>query len=202
MIADERVALADLLDGLTPEQWATPSLCEGWTVRDVAGHLLVAFEVAVPTVLLRLVRCRFGFERAMDELAREQARRPTTELASVLRANAASRFTPPLSGPSAPLTDVLVHGEDIRRPLGIHRAIAPERLRVALDAMAGGAKGFVPRSRVEGLAFEATDLDWRAGTGATVRGAGLDLLVAILGRPVALDALTGDGVAVLRDRLR
>ncbi|MGB0112663.1 MAG: maleylpyruvate isomerase family mycothiol-dependent enzyme [Ilumatobacteraceae bacterium] len=28
-----------LLDGLTDEQWSTPSLCPGWTVRDVVTHL-------------------------------------------------------------------------------------------------------------------------------------------------------------------
>jgi uncharacterized protein (TIGR03083 family) len=28
-----------LLDGLTAEQWATPSLCPDWTVRGVVGHL-------------------------------------------------------------------------------------------------------------------------------------------------------------------
>ena len=40
---DERLAFADFLAGLTPEQWAAPSLCAGWTVRDVAAHC-VSFE--------------------------------------------------------------------------------------------------------------------------------------------------------------
>ena len=39
LIAAERRALADLLDGLTPEQWEAPSLCAGWRVRDVAAHV-------------------------------------------------------------------------------------------------------------------------------------------------------------------
>ena len=34
-IAVERVALADLLDGSSAAQWATASLCAGWTVCDV-----------------------------------------------------------------------------------------------------------------------------------------------------------------------
>ncbi|MGH8998570.1 MAG: maleylpyruvate isomerase N-terminal domain-containing protein [Acidimicrobiia bacterium] len=25
---------------LTPDQWATPSLCAGWSVRDVVAHIL------------------------------------------------------------------------------------------------------------------------------------------------------------------
>ncbi|MBO0810259.1 MAG: maleylpyruvate isomerase N-terminal domain-containing protein, partial [Actinobacteria bacterium] len=32
----ERTGLADLLAGLTAEQWEVPSLCAGWRVREVA----------------------------------------------------------------------------------------------------------------------------------------------------------------------
>lgn len=40
LATEERRDLADLLDSLTPEQWATPSLCAGWSVRDVVAHIL------------------------------------------------------------------------------------------------------------------------------------------------------------------
>ena len=40
-LEDERLAFADLLDTLTPEQWDTPSLCGDWTVAEVATHMLV-----------------------------------------------------------------------------------------------------------------------------------------------------------------
>ena len=40
-IATERRAFADTLETFTQEQWETPSLCEGWLVKDVAAHLLV-----------------------------------------------------------------------------------------------------------------------------------------------------------------
>lgn len=201
MIAEERRALADLLDTLTPEQWATPSLCAGWTVREVAAHLVVPFEVSVPSLMLRLVRSLGSYDRAMDGATRELAARPTSELAAQLRANADHRFTPPMSGPEAPLTDVVVHGQDIRRPLGLAHEVEPEHLRVALDRMARGALGFVPRSRVAGLRLEATDLDWSTGEGAPVRGPAEALLLAITGRPAALADLEGDGVDLLADRI-
>ena len=35
----ENEQLAELLGGLTAAQWQTPSMCAGWTVRDVAAHL-------------------------------------------------------------------------------------------------------------------------------------------------------------------
>ena len=38
-IAAERGALTDDLANLTPAQWDTPSLCSGWTVRDIVAHL-------------------------------------------------------------------------------------------------------------------------------------------------------------------
>ena len=38
-IDEQRVRTADLLEQLTDDEWSRPSLCEGWTVRDVAAHL-------------------------------------------------------------------------------------------------------------------------------------------------------------------
>ncbi len=42
VIHDDRQALADDLAGLSPEQWQTPSWCDGWSVHDVLAHLLSA----------------------------------------------------------------------------------------------------------------------------------------------------------------
>jgi uncharacterized protein (TIGR03083 family) len=46
LIRTERQALVELLETLTQDQWATPSLCTGWTVQDVAAH--VAWMPALP----------------------------------------------------------------------------------------------------------------------------------------------------------
>lgn len=40
LFAGERSALLGLLTGLTTEQWAAPTVCDGWAVRDIAAHLL------------------------------------------------------------------------------------------------------------------------------------------------------------------
>lgn len=205
MIADERRQLADELDTLTDEQWATPSLCGSWTVRDVAAHLTTPFTVAGPSFFVGIVTSGFNFDKANDKISRREAQKPTDEIIDNLRTNAEHRFTPPASPPEAPLTDILVHGQDIRRPLGLSHEFAADHLRRALDFVASGkARGFVSRSRVQGLRFVATDVDWAAGPsdGAEVRGSGEALLLAITGRAVALDELEGDGVAALRQRLR
>jgi uncharacterized protein (TIGR03083 family) len=40
LLAREEQALLDVLGALTAEQWATPTVCTGWTVHDVAAHIL------------------------------------------------------------------------------------------------------------------------------------------------------------------
>ncbi|MGY1815764.1 maleylpyruvate isomerase family mycothiol-dependent enzyme [Blastococcus sp. SYSU D00820] len=200
-IADERRGLAELVSGLTGEQLATQSLCSAWTVHDVVAHLVVPLQVSMPRFALAMLRSRGDFDRANVRLTREQARRPVGELVGVLRQRAGSRFTPPGAGPEAPLTDLLVHGLDIRWPLDIPRDVPEERLRTSLTALATtGAGGIVRRGALDGLRFEADDLDWASGDGPVVRGPAEALLLAMTGRSAALAALAGDGVPALSGR--
>lgn len=202
MVATERLALADTLAELDAGQWATPSLCDAWTVRDVAAHLTTAFTTSGPTFLVSIVQSGFNFDKANDKISRRAAEQPVDVILETLRSNAEHRFTPPTMGPEAPLTDAIVHGQDIRRPLGLNRDFPADHLRRSLGFVTGKQRGFVPKGRLGGLRFEAEDLDWSSGEGAEVRGSGEAVLLAITGRVVALDDLEGDGVAVLRGRLR
>lgn len=202
MIADERRRMADLVDTLTPSQLDTPSLCGRWSVRDVVGHLVAAVAAPRAWLVPTLVRSGFSVHRANATLARRMARRTPSELAAALREHAGSRFTPPVVGHLGPLTDLQVHGQDIRRPLGLPHALRPERMAMSLDFLVGGhAVGFVPRRRVTGLRFEATDIGWRWGAGPAVRGEAEAMMLALTGRPVVLPELDGDGVPILRERL-
>jgi len=203
LIATERMRLADALDELTPDQWAAPSLCEGWSVHVVAAHLNAPWAVSTQTVLWSMTRS-FSLDGGFDQIARHLAEHlDPSECVAGLREHAGSTFTPPGSGPEAPLTDVLVHGADMLRPLGRSVDPAPEALATALAWLAGGrAKRFVPRRRVRGLVVAATDVDCAAGPGpAEVRGPALALCGALCGRPSWLDELSGDGVATLRARI-
>jgi uncharacterized protein (TIGR03083 family) len=202
MIADERRRIADLVDSLNPRQLDAPSLCEQWSVRQVAGHLLAS--VAAPRWLFvpLMLRSGFNLHKANARLAQLIARRPAADLAAGLRENADNPFRPPIVGYPGQLTDLYVHGQDIRRPLGLPRGLRPDRLRVSLEFLVGGrAPGFVPKGRPVGLRFEATDLDWAWGTGPVVRGTAEAVMLALTGRTVVLAELDGDGVAVLRERL-
>jgi len=202
MISSERRDLADLVESLTPEQLATPSLCGDWTVQQVAAHLLMPMSVPLPRFVLAAVRARGNFDVANDRVTRAFAQRPAADIAAGLRAKADHRFHPPGFGHEAPLTELLIHGQDLRRPLGLSWTFPPDGLTVALDMLAGpkAHRGFVPRGRLDGLRFEASDVDWSRGDGPLVRGPGASLAYAMSGRPVALAELTGDGVDVLRGR--
>ena len=202
-VADERRHVADLVDSLTPAQLDVPSLCADWTVKQVAGHLLAAVD-APPTPLLPLVlRSRFNIHRANSRLAVLMAERPAAELAAGLRDNAENPFKPPIVGHPGQLTDLQVHGQDMRRPLGLPHGLRLDRLRESLDFLVGGrAVGFAPKRRLAGLRFEATDADWSWGRGPVLAGPAEALMMAMTGRSVALADLDGPGTPVLRNRLR
>lgn len=204
LIAAERLRLADELDQLSPGDWKQPSRCEGWSNHVVIAHLNMAWEFGLPAVLGAIVRHRGSIDRAFDHLSRDlAARRSPAECVAGLRANADHRFTPPLMGPEAPLTEVIVHGADILGPLGRSVAVAPEALRVSAGWLSQGrAKGFLPGSRVQGLSFEATDIDLRTGDGTgLVSGPALSVITTLLGRTGSAPDLTGDGVPALLGRL-
>jgi uncharacterized protein (TIGR03083 family) len=40
LFAGERAALLDLLADLSPAEWERPTICTGWSVQDIAAHLL------------------------------------------------------------------------------------------------------------------------------------------------------------------
>jgi uncharacterized protein (TIGR03083 family) len=201
-IADERRQLADLLTGLSAAQLSAPSLCEQWTVHDVAAHLITPLEVSIPRFALTMVASRGDFDRANVRMTRRQARRPIEDIVDVLRRKAGTRFTPPGAGPEAPLTDLLVHALDIRRPLGLTRAVHEARLQTSLTHVTSPrGRDLVPRGAAAGLRFEASDIDWAHGSGPTVCGTAEDLLLAITGRTSALGLLSGDGLPTLQARL-
>lgn len=98
---------------------------------------------------------------------------------------------------------MLVHGQDIRRPLGLAHELDPDRGRAALDFVvtAKAQSGIVPRGLLDGLRLDAVDLGWTHGEGPDVRGPAEAILLVATGRAVALADLEGAGVEVLAGRL-
>ena len=198
MVAEERRSLVGTFEGLTDEQWATPSLCGGWSVRQVLGHLVVAADPPTLRFGRELVRARGSFDRANARVAREVAERPVAELLAEYRVLVTKRASPPGFGAEAPLTDALLHGLDVRLPLGLPTERPVEHHVPAMDLLGSrrAALFFVPRGRPT-LRWVATDLDWSHGTGPEVEGTMADLMLAASGRRALLDALAGPGAPAL-----
>ncbi|MFC9946703.1 maleylpyruvate isomerase family mycothiol-dependent enzyme [Streptomyces pratensis] len=197
MVHAERAALIEDLEDLDDRQWEEPSLCAGWTVRDVAAHLTDTARTTRLGFLAGLARARFDFDRQNARgVDRERGASPQETLER-LRRVAVRRSTPPAPLDSR-LVEEIVHGEDIRRPLGLSRSYPREavvrslRLQVRTPASFGGAKELVSRVRLT-----AADADVSIGEGPEVSGPALSLLLAVSRRRVALDDLCGPGVAVL-----
>lgn len=200
--AVRRRSVADLLESLDDAQLGTPSLCGGWDVRTVGAHLADSLAPdAVRQLLTGLVRAGGRLHRANDQAARRAARRPMAVTVAQLRERADSRSAPPVTGPRAPLTEVLVHEGDMRVPLALPYDPDHAAVRAGLEFVTRGRPvGFVPSARLRGLRLVGTDLEWSWGEGTEVRGRGIDLLMAACGRTAVLPRLDGPGRTLLADR--
>lgn len=193
-----RLQVADWLDTLREDDLDHLSLCDGWRVRDVAGHLAQAVSVSVPAMFLQVVRSGLSPHRANTAFARKLgAERPQ----DLIREHAAARLDLPFVGVHGQLVDLQVHGADMRVPLGVDRPPPTQWAGEALRFLDGGATGFVPRRRAAGLRVASTDAGVAWGEGAELRGTAYDLVLALCGRRHALAALEGPGVDVLAARL-
>jgi uncharacterized protein (TIGR03083 family) len=198
-IASEREALAGDLAGLTPDQWTTPSLCEGWTVEQVLGHLTATAHKTPVGFFTSIIKSGFNFTKmANADIAEQTAGGPASTLAN-FRAVVNSRTHPP--GPNQSwLGETIVHGEDIRRPLGLAHTYDPVALREVADFYKGSNLIIGAKKRIAGLTLRATDADWTHGDGPLVEGPMKALVLAMTGRRAACDDLSGDGVGTLRSR--
>ncbi|MEJ2866549.1 maleylpyruvate isomerase family mycothiol-dependent enzyme [Actinomycetospora sp. OC33-EN08] len=195
----ERDDLAELLRSLEPAQWDAPTLCEGWTVRDVVAHVL-SYEERGPAGLARtFARGRGSFDRMNAVAMADYADHGPDELLALLERSRRPRGLTTMFGGRIALTDGMIHQQDIRRALGDTRTIPNERLVATLD-FARSAPPLRSSARIRGLRLRATDLDWSTGEGDEVSGPGEALLMAIAGRSVALDELTGPGLPTLAAR--
>lgn len=200
-----RLLAATMFAGLTDEQWRTPSLCEGWTVREVCAHLVPPEGgFSLPSLVWDVIRFRGDLARMVDSTARQAARRPTAELVESLHDRAGLRLKAPVVGPHGPMADTAIHLRDAARPLGLDVCPPPEDWRPVLEFLLTGPaeRGFIGRGRTAGLRLEAVDLDWSRGDGELLRGPAEALALGLAGRHIVYDELEGPGVDRLRQRDR
>lgn len=178
-------AIADALTTITPEQWAAPSLCAGWRVQDVVGHLVWRTGSSNREMLTSIGRAYVGHHvnpnKAIDDVSRQAAKAEPAELIARLRQIAADKTVGKGRTGISELTEAVVHGIDLAEPLGIELPVAPAASgAVALrrSLIAPTEIKAVLRTRV----LVATDAEWRVGAGTPLERTAQEHLVFLFGR--------------------
>jgi uncharacterized protein (TIGR03083 family) len=191
-IAAERRELAAVLTSLPTRMWDTQTLCAGWRVREVVAHTTMPFRYSGRKFALELLKARGNFNMMADRCARRDAASlPVDELARSVRDNANHPWKPPGGGFEGALTHEVIHGLDFTVPLGIHRKVPEDRLRVALQGLC------TPRAvkhfgvDLHGIELRADDIDWSFGSGTPLSGAAQDLALVLCGRRLPTGRLQG-----------
>ena len=190
-LAATLTATADLLDGLSPEQWQAQSLCGAWRVRDVAGHLVWRLGSSRRELVTSAAHAYLGHHvrpaRAIDAVSRAAAQAPPEQLVARLREIAAARAAEGRGG-IADLSEAVVHGLDLAHPLG---------LTLPIHATAGGAvalrRSLIAPTEIKAVLrtrrLVATDAEWSVGHGDPLRSTAAPLILFLFGRgPLPADA--------------
>ncbi|OLT13497.1 hypothetical protein BJF78_22130 [Pseudonocardia sp. CNS-139] len=190
-VAAERREQAELLAGLTPEQWDAPTLCAGWRVREVIAHTTMPYRMSMPKFVVQLVAAGGSFDRMADRAARRDAAAMTAgQLVAQLRDNAEHPWAPPGGGATGALSHDVIHGLDVTVGLGLDRRVPPERLGLVLAGMSPRSVGYFGAD-LDGVELRATDRDWTFGSGTPVHGRAQDLLLVVCGRRLPAGRLDG-----------
>jgi uncharacterized protein (TIGR03083 family) len=198
MIHTERAALAAELAGLGDGQWETASLCAGLSVREVLAHMTAGATLSPARWMAGVIKCRFDFDEQVVMRLKEQLGETSQDsLERFRRAGASTSSAVPIK---AMLGETIVHGEDIRRPLGLSRAYPIETVTRLAEYYRGSDFVVVAKKRVADLRLVADDGPFAAGAGPLVSGPTLALIMAMTGRAAFCDDLSGEGVALLRER--
>ena len=195
----ERSALADTWTTLTSDQWGTASWCTGWTVQDTAGHVLAAAEQTPRNFYKEMIAAGLRFNVFADRAAKRLGALDPEQLVTRLRARTTTTNHPP-APVMAMLGEIVVHGEDIRRPLGLEHT-APEDAVVAVaDSWKNANLLIGAKRRIAGVSLRATDCGWSHGSGPEVSGPLISLVLSMAGRAGAHVDLEGEGVPILAGR--
>jgi uncharacterized protein (TIGR03083 family) len=197
-VRDEMLDLVERLAGLDDEQWNSPSLCAMWRIRDVLAHVTAGAEGAfgLGAIVGGMLRHGFNYNRWVAADGKARGEQDPRVVLQALHSAADGRV-PSDSRSITGLAHVLIHGQDMCRPLGITRDLPEAHLVPVADFVKGDVHIFGAKKRVAGLKLTATDMDWSHGNGPEVTGPAEALVMMMAGRLVALDDLSGEGKVAL-----
>ncbi|MGH3688109.1 MAG: TIGR03085 family metal-binding protein [Pseudonocardiaceae bacterium] len=204
LAASERHELCTLLDRLGPD---APTLCEGWTTRDLAAHLVVreGRPVAAAGILFP------PLARLTARAQRNIAERPWPELVDLVR-NGPPWWSLMRLGPIGEKIngiEFFVHHEDVRRAgRGWQRRAFDRHRSDALWKVLSRLAGLCYRQSPVGVVLRCPDgaerVARRGRSSVTVAGSPEELALHAYGRAEAMVALEGDqwDIQRLRDSPR
>jgi uncharacterized protein (TIGR03085 family) len=190
----ERAALVDTMRSVGPE---APTLCAGWTTRDLAAHLVIR-EYRPDAAAGILIPFFAGHTAKVQNDVAEQ-----TDWDALLNkvASGPPAYSPlKLLDPVANIGEMFIHHEDVRRaqsswtPRVLEPALA-KSLRRTLPLMARMTLGKVPGRVALRTPEGETVLIAGSGPAITVTGAPEELLLFAVGREAQVD-FDGDESAV------
>jgi uncharacterized protein (TIGR03083 family) len=203
MICTQRLQLAALLDRLAGDDWDQPSLCAGWTVRDVAAHLTLQ-QLSARAAIAMVAAYRGDTDRAVRESARQRSAAWTPDqMVAEIRSTAQARRHNFGVTRWETLIDVLVHAQDVAIPLGRPHPTPPEAAAAAATRIwtMRWPPPFPARRTMEHFRVTATDISWSAGQGPPVEAPITAILLLSAGRLAALPHFSGTGAADLATAL-
>ena len=195
----ELAALVDDLSALDPQHWRSATLCADWDVEEVVAHLGAAATLTQWGWIRSMVAARFNGD--VHNRRRLEEFRGANPAETLERFRHVEAINPPIKSSPAGLGEVIVHAEDIRKPLGLHHT--PDAAGLLAVARFFATTDFAVKSStlVKGLALRATDADFQEGAGPEVSGPLLSLVMVMAGRPAFLSDLSGEGAPELSRRL-
>lgn len=195
----ERAALAGLLAELPAEDWSHDTLCPGWTVHDVAAHVISTPQIGWRDMggLMARNLGRGYNSMIFREVKRLGARETRDSILSDFERYATSTHHVPTTTSVEPLIDALLHHQDIVRPLGRTREMPPAAAAVAADRVRRLAPLMGTGKLVRSVRMVATDVEWARGKGPVVSGPMQELLMIASGRRPDPALVEGEGTALV-----
>ena len=197
----ERSALHEDLSALTVAQWKHETLCGQWDIEEVVAHLTAAASVNQWRWARSMLGARFRVD--VHNQRRMAEHRGSTPAETLERFQSIIDSTIAPSGHTpAYLGEIVVHAQDIRKPLDQRRT--PDVVALTPLAEFSASRNFTVASRTAAadLHLRADDGPFDTGTGPLVTGSTLALVMSMAGRVPYVDQLDGPGVPTLRTRVQ
>lgn len=185
-IATTLERLAEVLEGLTDEQWSAQSMCEDWVVRDVVGHIIWRVGENNASMMrsgFRALRgSRVSVSQAFSQIGVEAGKASNEDLIARIRSIAAEKLQGHGRTGLTELTEAVVHAYDITEALGIPIRLSPRSTgaiaRARAESVLGGKHTRIARRN----SLRAIDARWLVGTGSPIDATAGAIIMHLFGR--------------------